>query len=502
MRALAFLVVLALALAPAAHAAFPGQNGKIAFTSDRDLGGVGRQIFVMSPNGSGITQLTSSVGDKSHPSWSPDGTKIAFANRDPSDFDPDCDDFFVMCNGEIYVMNADGTGVTRMTNTPTWDESWPKWTPDGSELTFNRSFGCDPTCPPRSNSVTLNLASGTERETGLGSIWEAAWSPDGQRVAYTRPDEDRYLYTAKTDGSDERIFCCTDRPNAWAATPDWSPNGSAIVFWDTRMIARKNLDGSGYAILRPQDAARQAEWSPDGAKMVVEEAGGIAVMNADGTGLTQVTNYGQDREPDWQPILKGYPRPKGAGTLHAPLVPAYDTCTTPNRAHAAPLSFDSCNPPTQSSTQLTVGTPDANLKPAGSVASLRIGVIPGAAGPPDDAEVNLITQVTDVRNASDLSDYTGNLEMRVPLRVTDKSNTPYPGGPGPGTAQDLMLTWNVPCTATADPNIGATCSLSTTADTLLPGSALEGRRAIWQTDQIEARDAGGNAFLRQGVFVP
>ena len=79
---------------------------------------------------------------------------------------------------------------------------------------------------------------------------------------------------------------------------------------------------------------------------------------------------------------------------------------------------------------------------------------------------------------------------------------PIPGGPGPGTAQDFTFTWNVPCTATSDPNVGSNCSLFTTADTLLPGIALEGRRAIWQTDQIEVRDGAGQPFLRQGVFVP
>ena len=93
--------------------------------------------------------------------------------------------------------------------------------------------------------------------------------------------------------------------------------------------------------------------------------------------------------------------------------------------------------------------------------------------------------------------------MRVPLQITDKSNTPYPGGPGPGTVQPFTLTWSVPCSATADPNIGANCSLFTTADTLLPGLlALKGRRAIWQTDRIEVRDGNGDPFLRQGIFAP
>src|SRR4029079_12003047 len=187
--------------------------------------------------------------------------------------------------------------------------------------------------------------------------------------------------------------------------------------------------------------------------------------------------------------LKGYPRPKGAGTLHAPLVPAYQPCTAPNRVHAAPLSYNSCNPPSRYSTQLTLGTPDANGKAANSVASLRIGVIPGnPATPADEAQANLITQITDVRNASDLSDYTGNVEMRVPLQITDKSNTPYPGGPGPGTVQPFTFTWSVPCTATGDASVGSPCNLATTADTLLPGSVLETRRAIWETDRIEVRD--------------
>ena len=124
------------------------------------------------------------------------------------------------------------------------------------------------------------------------------------------------------------------------------------------------------------------------------------------------------------------------------------------------------------------------------------------ATPADEAEANLKTTITDVRNASDLTDYTGNLEMRVPLQITDKSNTPYPGGPGPGTVQAFTFTWSVPCAATADPNTGSNCSLFTTADTLLPGSVLETRRAIWETDRIEVRDGSGQPFLRQGIFVP
>ena len=222
-------------------------------------------------------------------------------------------------------------------------------------------------------------------------------------------------------------------------------------------------------------------------------------MNADGTNETFVT---LGRGADWQPILRGYPRPKGAAPVEVSLVPAYAACASPNRAHAPPLAAGSCAPPTRESTQLTIGTPDANARPASSIASIRLSVTPGTAGPPDDAEVGLHDSITDVRNASDLSDYTGSLEARFGLRITDRSNTPYPNGPGPGTVSDFTYSFSIPCAATADTNIGSICALSTTVDALAPGSAVEGRRAVWRVGEIEVRDGAGQPFVRQGVFVP
>ena len=117
--------------------------------------------------------------------------------------------------------------------------------------------------------------------------------------------------------------------------------------------------------------------------------------------------------------------------------------------------------------------------------------------------MNLIT--SDHRRAQRLRPLRLHRQRRDARPAPDHRQVQHPLSGRPGTGhrgRTSRFTWNVPCAATADPNVGSTCSLYTTADTLLPGSALEGRRAIWQTDDIEVRDATGDPFMRQGVFVP
>ena len=154
--------------------------------------------------------------------------------------------------------------------------------------------------------------------------------------------------------------------------------------------------------------------------------------NPDGSADAGHRRHSASLYPDWQPILRGYPRPKGA----APVTPRWSPPTSlrdPQPHPCAAARGRVLRPARRHSTQLTIGTPDANSAPASSIASIRLSVTPGTAGPPDDAEVGLHASITDVRNASDLSDHTGSLEARFGLRITDRSNTPYPGGPGPGT---------------------------------------------------------------------
>ena len=85
-------------------------------------------------------------------------------------------------------------------------------------------------------------------------------------------------------------------------------------------------------------------------------------------------------------------------------------------------------------------------------------------------------KITNVMKTSEGSDYAGELRLEVPVRITDRLN----GAPvDPGTVTDTSVFATVPCTPTADTTLGSACMLSTTVDTLVPNTLLEGWRAVW-----------------------
>lgn len=215
----------------------------------------------------------------------------------------------------------------------------------------------------------------------------------------------------------------------------------------------------------------------------------------------------------------GFPRPKGATPLRAALVVAYNACgAVPNRQHGGGLPVLSCNPPVQSSSVLTVGTFDANGNTPGFTGGVRLIAVTGnPATDADEADMKIITSLTDVRNNPSLSDYTGRVLLETSLQITDAFNAAE--NPENGTAQSINLDVPIDCLTTTDTGIGSTCSINTTMDAVIPGAILEGKRSNWQLGQITVKDAGPNgtgyascpptcgdgdesAFLRQGLWVP
>jgi hypothetical protein len=251
------------------------------------------------------------------------------------------------------------------------------------------------------------------------------------------------------------------------------------------------------------------DWSPDGTRVLyLDIDGNLRTVDADGANVVLIrapdSTFVTYPNADWQPIpYPGYARPKGATPVRVPLVPAFAQCSTPNREHGPPLAFASCAPPAPESAALTVGSAPANMS-----GSVRYGTIVGNPSTPDDeADLSLRVEIADVRVGSTLDDYSGEVEVQATTRMTDRTGS----GGDPATATDVVFPLTTPCVPTAETTVGATCSLTTTLDTLIPGAVVEKQRTILQLGQIRVVDGGpdgdtatepNDVFLTQGLFVP
>lgn len=221
--------------------------------------------------------------------------------------------------------------------------------------------------------------------------------------------------------------------------------------------------------------------------------------------------------------LAGHPRPKGATPKRDSLVIAYAQCTAPNSAHGPSLGTPSCAPPTPTSAWLTVGDPVINGNPANFIGSSRLDVCPSSGCVAPDIRITismvdvrctpaLATATPPVCAGGSFSAYTGSVRVRYLWRITDHCNVPGPSpcGGTPATLLDIPpFAFSMPCVPGA-PGAGATCSIATTANSVLPGAIVGGQRMNIRS-HVEIDDGGmdGNAntgpdtlFVEEGVFVP
>ena len=325
----AMLAICLLAFAEATNAAANSlpKNGKIAFTSNRgDIGQLGiYDIYTVESDGSNLSRLTdlnttgvngphwspdgteltfsenpwgevgipvmSADGSnlrsiptdpnargslKFFPTWSADGTKLAFGSRDSPD-----------AQFDIFTMDLDGSNQVNLTKTPKYDESYPDFSPDGSQICYwlTGLFGSTQT-----SGIYLMNADGSDPTVLIGhdpttfieEKGECDWSPDGTKIAIGY--KDRSGETSDEKNGDFEVYVI-------------NPDGSDLA----------NLTSNSAGDFNPR-------WSPDGKKITfVSNRDGdkdIYTMDADGSDVTPVTTDSgtqvqqmHDMDPDWQPVF-------------------------------------------------------------------------------------------------------------------------------------------------------------------------------------------------------
>ena len=240
-------------------------------------------IWVMNADGSGQRNLTPAPGTEvlGGPDWSPDGQTIAFGSDD----------------GDIYVMNADGSGQRRLTR-GTAGDSVPIWSPDGRTIAFTRALparnGKGGRRAPEIHVMNADGSGQRKLSRNAGYDYGAAWSPDGQKIAFVRGPGKPEIHVMNADGSGQKRLTRKDAADFF---PVWSPDGRRIAFLSERdgngEIYIMNADGSGQRNLTRNAAYDTGlTWSPNGKIGFISNRGGkfeVYAMNADGSGVQRLT---------------------------------------------------------------------------------------------------------------------------------------------------------------------------------------------------------------------
>ncbi len=300
-----------------AVAVVPGDNGRIAFVSDRDGND---EIYLMGADGSDLVNLTNHPANDRAPAWSPDGLRITFvSNRDGND--------------EIYVMDADGSNLVNLTNNPARDGE-PTWSPDGRIIAFTSESGIFAIDADGANRLRL-----TDPASGLGELAWALGAVDSSPVWSSQPQPHRhriaFVRTFSGATADESAAIVYTIESVWweAATGvpvpvqsteggwnsggiDWAPDHAYMA------VARVGTNDTQANLLLVSESGEVEIPNPGGASHLVDPAiapdgsriattvsdlaispAEIMIINPDGTDPVNLTNHpAWDSQPAWQPL--------------------------------------------------------------------------------------------------------------------------------------------------------------------------------------------------------
>ncbi len=260
------------------------------YTVKPDL--TGEKLFPGIPTNSGAGR----------PEWSPDGSRLAFQQS-------------IVINGitnPIFVINADGSGLLKVTDNAWFNNRGIPWSPNGSQIAYIGEDG------PQAIHIANTDASGSYRLPGSPtSLWAVDWSPDGTKFVYSDGEE---IFVINTDATGKQQLTTVQQTQDGSTSdldPRWSPDGTKILF--TRFTNGlfgftylMNADGSNQRKLFNFDSYTPY-WSPDGRSIVMMiSPGKICTVNIDNTDLKCPDNNSStflDNSPSWQRLPNPNPTP-------------------------------------------------------------------------------------------------------------------------------------------------------------------------------------------------
>ncbi len=293
------------------------EQGTIAFETNRAGvkidGSKNYDIWVMSGDGFCARSLTNDPhGDETTPAWSADGKKLAYTAY-ISDTNDD-DQVTYRDRGSIWVANRDGSGAAALTDPSyNYNDQWPTWSPDGTRIAFQTWRDGD------AEIYVINAdGSGLDNLTQhFAKDRHPSWSPDGTKIVFTSNRTNGYtdIYAMNTDGSIPTCLTCFDGKVFDDYYADWLPDGR-IIFNSGREGKMgafvMNADGSNQHIIgsTAQNYTLPSAASPDGSRILFYARRGgsskqIFTMNIDGSNETNLSRSTSDDEfCDWAPAVK------------------------------------------------------------------------------------------------------------------------------------------------------------------------------------------------------
>lgn len=242
---------------------------RIAFVSTKPGGDF--QIFVMNSDGTGRRQVTTTSTAKQQPAWSPDGTRLAYV---ANSFDVD-----KQTDLEVWTVNEDGSRRKQLTdNSSGLNDTQPSWSPDGSKIAFTRSadvWVMNSDGSGTAENLTPSSPAGCSTNCYQGGDAYPAWSPDGTRIAYVHgygPPTNPFagggvdnIWVMNPNGTGKDNL--SDTATVTSTMPAWSPDGTRIAYvgaTDTnRDIWAMDADGGNQAPLHTDPAHDiNPDWQP------------------------------------------------------------------------------------------------------------------------------------------------------------------------------------------------------------------------------------------------